>query len=666
MRRTHSLLRRAAWPCALLALLLAPEPVPAQDAAIPSLDELLSVRVDAASRLEQTARRAPASVTVLTADEIERYGWRTLAEVLATVRGFHVTYDRNYSYVGVRGLSRPGDYSNRILLLVNGFRVNEDVYGTAPAGSEYPLDLRAVERIEVVRGPGSAAFGASAMLAVVNVILKGSAEEPRLAAALEAGSAGRLGAALRGGVEFGSGVGLAWSAVATEADGEDLYYPEYGGTARGLDWDRARSATLSASWRKVEFYALASSRDKGIPTGAWETDFGDPRSETRDAWSLAGLRFERELGTRLTLVGRGFAAHYAYDGDYVDGGVVYEDSTDNSAWGGELQLLWEPRANQRLAAGLEYRRNRRADYRSFDPETEYFSGDFPNQVLSLWAEDEFQLTEDLLVTAGVRRDHYSTVGSSTSPRLAFVYLPTRASSLKVLYGSAFRAPNVYEVYFEAPIYGAVGNPDLKPERVETIEAVWEQRLSPGLFGSVSLYRSRVHDLIDQQVVPPPPSDGVVLFTLIDGGVYQFRNAGTACAQGVEVEVQARRPSGLLAYASGAYQDATDEATGERLTNSPEWQVKLGASYPFARDWVLSANLLAESSRRTVQDTRTAQALVADAVLAWAPEHLPLRLELQVRNLFDETYSHPAGFEHVQDRIVQDGRSWALRAEWSLR
>jgi len=135
-------------------------------------EELKSVQVYSASMYLQSDREAPSSVTVITAEQIRQFGYRTLADALRSVRGFDVTYDRNYAYVGVRGFSRPGGYNDQILLLINGHRLNDNVYDQAHLDSDFPLDVDLIERIEIVRGPSSSLYGTSAFLAVINVITK--------------------------------------------------------------------------------------------------------------------------------------------------------------------------------------------------------------------------------------------------------------------------------------------------------------------------------------------------------------------------------------------------------------------------------------------------------------------------------------------------------------
>jgi outer membrane receptor for ferrienterochelin and colicins len=140
-----------------------------------SIEDLAKLKVDAvygASKFLQNVADSPASVTVVTAEQIQKYGYRTLADVLRTLPGFYVIYDRNYTYVGVRGISRPGDYNARILFLLDGHRVNDDIYDGAYVGTEFPVNVDLMERIEIIKGPNSSVYGTGAFVAVINVITK--------------------------------------------------------------------------------------------------------------------------------------------------------------------------------------------------------------------------------------------------------------------------------------------------------------------------------------------------------------------------------------------------------------------------------------------------------------------------------------------------------------
>ncbi len=125
-----------------------------------------------ASKFEQKVTEAPSFVSLITADEIAKYGYRTMAEILQSVTGFFVTYDRNYHYLGIRGFNRPGDFNSRLLLLVDGHRLNDNIYDQAGLGTESLIDVDLIERVEVIRGPSSSLYGTNAFLGVINVITK--------------------------------------------------------------------------------------------------------------------------------------------------------------------------------------------------------------------------------------------------------------------------------------------------------------------------------------------------------------------------------------------------------------------------------------------------------------------------------------------------------------
>ncbi|HMY07932.1 MAG TPA: TonB-dependent receptor plug domain-containing protein, partial [Accumulibacter sp.] len=141
-----------------------------------SLEQLMDVSVSSASRFEQKVSKIASSVTVISREEIQQHGWRTLAQALRSVPGFYIHYDRNYDYIGARGFARPQDYNSRILLLIDGYRTNDPLYDQAYVGSEQLLDIDLVERIEVVRGPGSSVYGGNAIFGVVNIITRAASE----------------------------------------------------------------------------------------------------------------------------------------------------------------------------------------------------------------------------------------------------------------------------------------------------------------------------------------------------------------------------------------------------------------------------------------------------------------------------------------------------------
>ncbi len=144
----------------------------ARDATNLSLEQLLDVSVVSASKYRQSQSEVAAAVTVITRAELKAFGWRTLDDALASLPGVYRTYDRQYTYLGTRGFGLPGDYNTRVLIMINGNRLNSTTYDTGPFGRQVPLDMDLVERIEYVPGPGGAVYGQNAMFGVVNIITR--------------------------------------------------------------------------------------------------------------------------------------------------------------------------------------------------------------------------------------------------------------------------------------------------------------------------------------------------------------------------------------------------------------------------------------------------------------------------------------------------------------
>lgn len=232
-------------------------PVRAQttaEAGMGELESLMAMPVYGASKYAQTAAEAPASVTVLTAGDIASFGWRTLAEVLNGVRGVHFRNDRSYDYIGVRGLSRPGDYSSRVLLLIDGVRTNENIYDSALLGREFALDVGLIDRVEYIAGPGSALYGSNAVFAVVNVITRSTTDLLGRRLTLTTTTSQDRKLQFTSGQELGDGK-LLLAASAEYRPGQDWYYPAFdqpahhGGIAEHLDAEHDAKAYARATPR---------------------------------------------------------------------------------------------------------------------------------------------------------------------------------------------------------------------------------------------------------------------------------------------------------------------------------------------------------------------------------------------------------------------------------
>ena len=625
-------------------------------------------KVSGASKYEQKVTRAPASVTIVTAEEIEKFGHRTLAEVLRSVRGVYVTSDRNYANLGVRGFGRPGDFNTRSLLLVDGHRMNDNLYGSALIGAEGMLDVDLIERVEVVRGPSSSIYGNSAFFGVLNVTSRKARDIDGLEIAAESGSLGTRRGRVTYGRQFANELELILSAAASDSDGNSrLYYPEFdtpdqnGGVAENSDAERTRNFHARTAWRGFTLAAGYSRREKQVPTASFGTVFNDGREVTIDERAFADLKFERDFDGDLAFATHAFYDRYnylsTYPYNYAAPGappfiVLSHDDNRGAGAGADFQFT-KKFLKHTIVAGGEYRRDlslRQSNYND-NPKTYNSFSDESGDSVGFYVQDEIVLRPNLLLNAGLRHDSFSNFGSTLNPRVAVILNPTAKSTLKLLYGEAYRAPNAYESYLVSPGF-AKANLKLKPETIRTIEGVYEHYLPLNLRLSVSAYHYTIDQLLSQQF---DPTDGL----------FAFQNASKTDANGAEVELEGRYARGILLRASYAEQRATDQSSGKELDNSPRHLGKLNLILPLYRETVyagLEGQYL--SGLKTITGTRTTDFTVVNLTLFAGTPVEGLSLSASIYNLFDRAYAYPGSTGHVQNTIPQDGRS--LRVKLTYR
>ncbi len=608
------------------------------------LDELLATPISTAARYEQKLSDTAAAVTVITAEEIARYGWETLADALDVVRGLYLSYDRNYAFLGIRGFSRPSDYNNRLLVMIDGHSTNEHVFGSSAIGSDLALDLAEVERIEFVRGPGSVLYGSGAMFGVINVITRKDDSADLLRAELSVGSAGRRGASLAYGRSFGA-THMRVAVNRRSIEGIDLRYPEYEGTggidgvARDLDYDDVFGLKGSVTRGNLSVNGLFSHRRKGIPTGAFGTTFG-ALSETLDERGFLDVSYSPRLTARSQLEVRAFVDSYRYFGEYAYKKVL-KDSVNATFAGTEIRTVLDLRSNHRTTLGAQFIDELRMEYGVIGrPGRTQADTD----IFSVYAQHEYQPLENLTIAAGARYDHLAGYGGRTTPRLAVVYHPGPSAALKALYGEAFRTPTPWERDYEDIDFGTIGNRDLEDESIRTSEIAWEQRLSPEILAVFSAYHYSVRNLIEQHEHEELEE-------------VQFHNLGAISSRGVEMELNYRSSAGFWTFVNMTVQKAIDEA--ERLSNSPNHLVSAGASGPLLPRLTAAVEVVYESARRTVVGTRTDPFAIANITLS-ARLRGGLKLIAQMQNATDSRYAYPGGLEHRQPAIEQDGRTVLVR------
>jgi iron complex outermembrane receptor protein len=625
------------------------------------IEDLSRVQVYSASRHLEDIRKAPASVSIITADDIRRNGWRTLGEAIRSLRGFYTSCDRQYTYLGVRGFMRPGDYNSRILLLLNGHRLNDDVYDSAGFGSEFPLDLDLIDHIEVVRGPGSSLFGTNAVFGVINVITRQPAAETGAEVSSETGSFLDRTVRLTMAGRKGRASGLV-SGTLTRSPGESpVYFPAiaspetHDGYAENMDGSHLENAFADVRDGDFRLQGLIASRHKVYPTGSFGTIFNDRRDWDEDAGGYLDASLERKVTATTEVDWHAYYDIYAFSGSGAfafPGGSEQIFAKARASWMGSEITIAQEIGSQELTVGADYEYSfdiRQRTYIAGQPDA--FRSDQSPWIAGVFADLDLTLTPELLLHAGARFDRFNSFVHAVSPRASLVWMPNDRTTMKYMVGQAFRSPNAYEEYYADGITVTTAPRPLVPERILSNELVVEHGLRPWLSMTADGYYNRLKQLIDQ--VPA----GTSLLTY-------FVNDDRVHAEGLEFELTAERKSGLAARASYSASNGEDDAAGAPLENMPHSQAKFNGTAPLGRWGFGSLESVYIGAMTDGKGTRVPAYLLPNATFSSRPLH-GWQLASSCYDFSNRRWFSPAGPDDPEDQIPMEGRAWRVSLSWRL-
>jgi len=609
-----------------------------------SLEQLLQISVVGASKYEQKQSEIGAAVTVITRQEIRAFGWRTLDQALASLPGVYVTYDRQFTYLGVRGFGLPGDYNTRVLVTINGNRVNYPIFDSGPSGRELPLDLDLIERIEFIPGPGGAVYGQNAMFAVVNIVTRTAAEMHGAEAAVGYQEPQSLieGRASWGG-RLDNGVDVLMSVSDMNAQGQNLFF-DYGasgksGIARGLDGDRSEQFFGSIARGPWSFEVVYGFEHKDDPTALYLSDPLVPGQYQETGYALTQLQYQDKFaGDTLHASVRLFTGNDVSD-EHLSFGTIYAYPSTPDLVGVEARLVSTALGAHILMLGLEAQDNYNTSQAQIVPANPALDVYVPGSGhrIGVYGQDEWHISHALAATLGLRVDNNDETGTALSPRLALIWQASPETTAKALYGVAHRAPNSFEdlARFEPDAPSL----QLGDETIDTLEFDVDHRIGRDLTLRASVYQWTLHDLI-----------------LENGVTQQYQNTQPVDTRGIELSTDKTWDSGARLRDSVSIQHANYRSGGE-VPNSPEILGKLNFSSPLPVDGVrLGYELRYDSSRLTLSGTPLGGYALSNLFLSTESLAKGLEISLGVGNLFDKHYAQPASANHWQDSLEQDGRS----------
>jgi len=638
-----------------------------------SLEELLKVPISSASKYVQKSSEAPASVSVVTAEDIKRYGYRSLGQLLASLQGIYFVRGNTFGFVSIRGFFRSGDYGARIAVLIDGHRINDNLFGLANVDTGFPLDMDVIERVEVVRGSSSSLYGQGAFFGVINVITKSAAEHKGVVVSTEVEVApDRYYGNATVGQTFANGAQLLLSAGVSDRPGENVYISEFDnpplsdGISHQRDYHEIKRLFANLSYKDFTLTASYMDHDVGMHGDTRGLLFDYPnRNQGNSGYIDARYRheFSDRLETNVRLSWNHFAMHLTDYFDYGDYLATNRVDIPTNWLNAEWQWQWQ-NDTHRVVSGVEYQYSLLQQQRSYDEEPHYVEWANIESDQGYWAiyvQDEVKLTDKLTLNAGLRYDYYEAFGGTGNPRLAMIYQMNDNTTWKLLGGKAFRAPNVQEQYYEDNLFFK-RNPDgVNPETMVSYELVLDHQFDSYLRGAASVFYYAVEDMIEASIDP------------VDHVAYIYGNLGSAKAHGLEITIDKYWQNGLETHLNYTWQHAANGDSGEQLTNSPKYMLKARASLPLNEQWRVNAEMSYLGSMKvpdvalTSHDERAYADVPAYTVTDLSLTGTPLKnleLGLHVYNLFNREVYYPVYDEYSSmEKIQGDGRTLRLKLSY---
>jgi iron complex outermembrane receptor protein len=537
-----------------------------------------------ASKREQSLGNVASAVTVITADRIKRFGYRTIGEAVAGVAGVYLEDNRINASLGIRGLQIPGDFNTRILVLVDGATINEAWGASSGLGFESVVTIDEVQRIEVIRGPVSSVYGANAFFGIINIVTRGAAESSR--------AYGRVGVNRILGVVGTAGFAaggvnkqVRGSVLAMQRFGETLDLPNVGTDLQG-DGGYGFIGSIVGSYGGTFGQIRAYRTRRDSPFAPYD---GDPASATPYEQLNSQLLVEgghtREINERLTIAARVYANIYRFFDDIEELGsdAPFLDYGDSQTYGAEVRTRFDAIENGKLGitTGAEASYNKTKSRSFYEGDEANGAGGLDGVPLNfdlegLYTEIDTQPAKWFGATAGLRFDRNSKVDRRLSPRAALFLAKPEKYGLKLLYAEGFRNPSAFEgAFFDNTTFKA--NNEIGAERIRSFEAVAWAKPVPGLSTRLSSFYWDARDMIVQVL---DPSDLLL----------QFQNIGRFVTMGAEAEMSYRNSAGWYGFGGacaarvGSAEEGADLEYGN-VADSATFTATAGVSTPRIMDRV---------------------------------------------------------------------------------
>ncbi|MDD3343768.1 MAG: TonB-dependent receptor [Sulfurospirillaceae bacterium] len=597
------------------------------DATMIPFEELIATKFIPASTIANQVSNASSAVSIVTAQDIKDYGYRTLGDILGSMKGLFVSQIYKYTMLGGRGYPN-NEYAGRIIVLIDGYRADDSYFGQAYLGNDGILDVALIERVEYIPGGGSAGYGDGALLGAINIITKKGSDIGGIQVASGFGSQHARQQRVTAGGKLDNGANILLSASSFGVDGTT--YKE------GDNDEKNKRFFAKYDSDNFSFVGAYAKRDIHNPTydPLESIVYGD-----ENAFIL--LKYHTDITSNLKLSTSLWQGHYIYstnDFSPLSSFAYTYDSKQIARWyGGDVKLIgtWFDQHTISFGAGYrnDYRwRAKETFYDLLTNDITYYDGVYqPRKTYSLYVYDDFVILPSLSLNYGLRYENSDNNIHALSPHAAVIWKPLDETVLKLSAGKSNRQAT--------PEEGGTAGYYTKPEQAKTIELVLEQQLAWQTKLTGSLYQYRISDRISS---------------------WSRNNIMT---QGAEIALEKHWEDGTRLRTSYAKQNAEEESNGVSLGEIPSDIAKFNLSTPILNDQLRLGVEIQYNGKfpwYTEADTYHPDYAVVNVNLL-AQKIVPhLDVNFLVHDLFNKSD------KEVETFLPQSGRTFWLQLEYTFK
>lgn len=610
------------------------------DATSLSLEELVETNFIPASTIANQINNAASAVSIVTAKDIRDYGYKSLKEILSSMKGLHFTKDPFYSFLGGRGFSSPSEYAGRIIVLIDGYRADDSYFGQTYFEHDGILDVSIIDRVEFIPSGGSAGYANGALLGVINIITQKGADTNGAKVALGFGSRDSQTKRVSVGTTFDNGADvllLASGLTMQNKDYADQNIVQDGGEEKNKRFFLKTSynnATLTSAYSK-RGYSMASYPLFGI--------LGNTPNNSDENF-FTHLTYDMDVTSHLKLSSSAWYGFYNYlflDDITPDTGI-WENGNSAKWYGVDMKFVGTWFEDHTLSFGLDYRND--FQWRWFDNFYAPMAGNSfnsgrltPRKTYSAYLYDDFKLSNDVSLNYGLRYEKNDKTYHEASPYAAIIWQALDATQLKLSTSKVFRQPTANEGEKE------------EPEEVQTFELVLEQKFDHASKLTSSLYQ---YDIKNS---------------------YGFSSKDIE-SKGFEIEFEKHWENGTRFKTNYTWQDSRDKSLNTLRVNSPHHTAKFNLSTPLVTKSLRLGVEAQYVSKRLMSESTSfagdyAPAYTIANVNLLAHQLLPnLDVSFKIHNILNTHYQNVLSYTTADGKptLSDDGRVFWLELEYTFK